>query len=259
MLGRSLIDALMPPESVDRIRIELATAVADEFPRHYEHELVAADGERRLVSWSVTCLTDDDGAIAHLVAVGTDITEQRRAAEALRISTDRLEGILEHATTRIAVKDRDGRYLLVNEAWRRSAGFDGTGHTDAELFPAQVAERGAATDAEVWSTGMALEYERHIGESTALVVKFPLRDDAGEIYAIGSIATDISERNRALAEARAASLAEVGVPRQHEPRDPHAAQRRDRHARAARGHAAQRRAARAGRHGASHPATRCSA
>ena len=39
------------------------------------------------------------------------------------------------------------------------------------------------------------------------MVKFPLRDDAGEIYAIGSIATDISERNRALAEARAASQA----------------------------------------------------
>ena len=39
------------------------------------------------------------------------------------------------------------------------------------------------------------------------MVKFPLRDDAGEIYAIGSVATDISERNRALAEARAASRA----------------------------------------------------
>ncbi len=52
-----------------------------------------------------------------------------------------------------------------------------------------------------------LEYEREIGEATALVVKFPLRDAAGEIYAIGSVATDISERNRALAEARAASRA----------------------------------------------------
>ena len=46
-----------------------------------------------------------------------------------------------------------------------------------------------------------------MGDTTALVVKFPLRDDAGEIYAIGSLATDISERNRALAEARAASQA----------------------------------------------------
>src|SRR6201999_4050067 len=37
--------------------------------------------------------------------------------------------------------------------------------------------------------------------------KSPLGDDAGEISAIGSVATDISERNRALAEARAASQA----------------------------------------------------
>ena len=59
----------------------------------------------------------------------------------------------------------------------------------------------------MWSTGRAVEYERTIGASTALVVKFPLRNDAGEIYAIGSVATDISERNRALAEARAASEA----------------------------------------------------
>ena len=63
------------------------------------------------------------------------------------------------------------------------------------------------TDREVWSTGRTVEYERTIGASTALVVKFPLRDEAGEIYAVGSVATDISERNRALAEARAASEA----------------------------------------------------
>ena len=52
-----------------------------------------------------------------------------------------------------------------------------------------------------------LEYEREIDGRTALVIKFPLRDAAGAIYAIGSVATDISERNRALAEARAASQA----------------------------------------------------
>ena len=207
MLGRSLIDALMPPDSVVAVRAELAGAVADEFPRHYEHGLLTAGGEQRLVSWTVACLVGDGGAIEHLVAIGNDVTEERRAAEALRISTDRLEGILEHTTTRIAVKDRDGRYLLVNRAWRLSAGFDGTGRTDAELFDADVAERAARTDSKVWQTGEALEYEREFAGATALVVKFPLRDAAGEIYAIGSIATDISERNRALAEARAASRA----------------------------------------------------
>ena len=207
VLGRSLIDTLMPPETAPQVRSVLAAARPDEFPRYYEHGLVTADGGRRLVSWSVTCLLDDAGAIAHLIAFGTDITEQRRSAEALRISTDRLQAILEHTTTRIAVKDRAGRYLLVNRAWMLAAGLDGTGRTDAELFAPDVAAQARRTDSEVWSTGVALEYERRIDDSTALVVKFPLRDGVGDIYAIGSIATDISERNRALAEARAASHA----------------------------------------------------
>ena len=207
MLGRSLIDALMPPESVTAVRAELAAAVAAEFPRHYEYELVTADGGRRMVSWDVTCLVDDAGAITHLVATGTDITEQRRAAEALRISTEWLEGILEHTTTRITVKDDEGRYLLVNRAWKEANGVDATGRTDAELFEPEVVEPVRRSDEEVWSTGRTVEYERTVGESTALVVKFPLRDELGEIYAIGSVATDITERNRALAEARAASEA----------------------------------------------------
>ena len=126
MLGRSLIDVLMPPEAEPALRTELASVRASDFPRHYEHELVAAGGERRLVAWSVTCLTDQEGAISYLIATGTDITEQRRAAEALRISTDRLQAILDHTTTTISVKDLGGRYVLVNKAWKRRAGTDGT-------------------------------------------------------------------------------------------------------------------------------------
>ena len=160
------------------------------------------------MSWTVACLTDDAGEITHLVATGTDVTETRRAADALRISTGWLEGILEHTTTRITVKDDEGRYLLVNRAWREAnGGVDPTGSTDAELFEPEVIEPVLRTDREVWNTGRLVEYERTLGDSTALVVKFPLRDDEGEIYAIGSVATDISERNRALAEARAASEA----------------------------------------------------
>jgi two-component system, sensor histidine kinase and response regulator len=207
VLGLSLIDKLMPPESFEALQAELAAAVAAEFPRHYEYPMVTADGGRRLVSWDVTCLLDDAGEITHLVATGTDVTQQRRAAEALRISTGWLEGILEHTTTRITVKDDEGRYLLVNRAWREANGVDATGQTDAELFPADVVEPVRRSDREVWSSGGTVEYERTQGESTALVVKFPLRDEAGEIYAIGSVATDITERNRALAEARAASEA----------------------------------------------------
>jgi two-component system sensor histidine kinase/response regulator len=209
MIGKSLIETLMPPESVKGVRAELAAAIATEFPRHYEHGLMTAEGGLRLVSWTVACLTDAAGEIRHLVATGTDVTETRRAADALRISTGWLEGILEHTTTRITVKDDEGRYLLVNRAWREAnGGLDPTGSTDVELFDdPEVVEPVLRTDREVWRTGTLVEYERTLGASTALVVKFPLRTDEGEIYAVGSVATDISERNRALAEAQAASEA----------------------------------------------------
>ena len=52
---------------------------------------------------------------------------------------------------------------------------------------------------------------------------------------------------------------EVRVPGQHEPRDPHAAERRDGHARAADGHRADARPARVRAHGGDVRATRCSA
>ena len=42
--------------------------------------------------------------------------------EDLRVQNDRLRGILEHTTTTISVKDRDGRYLLVNEQWHAGDG-----------------------------------------------------------------------------------------------------------------------------------------
>ena len=165
-------------------------------------------GERRLIAWAGTRLVDADGAISYVIGTGTDITEQRRAEERLRISNDRLQGILEHTAASIAVKDLEGRYLVVSRAWERVAGVSGVeGRTDRELFPAEQAEARLYGDREVVRTGAVVEWEREAGDLTLAVTSFPLRDEGGELYAIGSVATDISERRRALAEAIAASRA----------------------------------------------------
>ncbi len=210
VVGRALWEQLIPPEHVAFVREALVTTSPAAFPMSYELELATATGGRRLVAWEITCLTDEDGEVAHYISTGTDVTDARRAQEELRISTDRLEGILEYTTAAITVKDRDGRYLVVNRAWREALpGIDAIGRSDPELFPPALVEDIRNTDAEVLATGRPLEYERNDEARgvTWLVVKFPLRDAAGEIYAIGRIATDISDRNRALAQAVAASQA----------------------------------------------------
>ncbi|MDA0184187.1 response regulator [Solirubrobacter phytolaccae] len=129
--------------------------------------------------------------------------------EALRVQSDRLHGILNHTTTTISVKDRDGRYLLVNERWRETmgqVGVDVIGRTDDELFPPDVAARIRVTDLDVLRTGEAHEHERDLDSARAVhLVKFPLIAEDGSVYATGTMGTDVSERRRALAEAVDAS------------------------------------------------------
>ncbi|HEX6022195.1 MAG TPA: ATP-binding protein, partial [Solirubrobacter sp.] len=130
--------------------------------------------------------------------------------EDLRVQTDRLKGILDHTTTSISVKDRDGRYLLVNEQWRTAmgqVGVDVLGRTDDELFPPEIAAAIRVTDVEVLRTGQAGEFERDAATPGRLfhIVKFPLKDADGVVYATGTMGTDVTERQRALAEAVAAS------------------------------------------------------
>ncbi|HET6551140.1 MAG TPA: ATP-binding protein, partial [Solirubrobacter sp.] len=130
--------------------------------------------------------------------------------EDLRVQTDRLRGILDHTTTTIALKDRDGRYLLVNEQWRRAmgqVGVDVTGRTDDELFAPDVAARLRISDVEVLRTGEAHEFERdEVANGRVFhIVKFPLKAADGSVYATGTMGTDVTERKRALADAVEAS------------------------------------------------------
>jgi two-component system, sensor histidine kinase and response regulator len=88
LTGRTEADLLgrRPSEVVaghDRKLVEqrFTNVQPGDFPMYFDVEWTAAEGEDRLISWSITCLLDRSGRVSHLVAAGTDITEQRRALE----------------------------------------------------------------------------------------------------------------------------------------------------------------------------------
>jgi two-component system, sensor histidine kinase and response regulator len=132
--------------------------------------------------------------------------------EELRVAGDRLQGILDHAPTFISIKDPSGRYLLVSRSWEHLTGMstaDVAGKTDAELMPGRYAAPSRAADLEVVRSGELREYERDVvmpeGTTSYLTVKIPLKNDAGEVYAVATMATDITDRKRALFDAVEAS------------------------------------------------------
>ena len=106
------------------------------------------------------------------------------------------------------MKDLEGRYQLVNSQWERLFNIsreDMQGLNDFEIFPDDMARAFRVNDAHVVRSGQILKIDEIAphddGPHTYVSVKFPLRDQEGEIYAVAGISTDITERVAAEATA----------------------------------------------------------
>lgn len=142
--------------------------------------------------------------LSRLPAVIQVALERRRLRDTLQQNEARLQAFLENIPALTFIKDTGGRYLHVNRRHLDTLGFaedEVIGRTDAEIFGAELAAGFTAHDRQVLGKGAAMTFEEQAlhadGPHTYLVAKFPLRDAHGAVYALGGIATDITEREAA--------------------------------------------------------------
>lgn len=76
---------------------------------YYENEIMTSDGSLRMVAWHNTLLKDPSGAVIGTLSSGEDITEKRRAEEALKVSERKYRTILEESRDVIFVATPDLR------------------------------------------------------------------------------------------------------------------------------------------------------
>lgn len=206
ILGLELAETIIPVRHRDGHRRGLAhflaTGEGPVLDQVIEMSALRRDGHEFPVELSISPLTAGDT----LTFCGfiTDITERKRAEEAVRSSQQLLQAIIDNATAVIYVKDLEGRYLLLNRRYEELFQVDRTklaGKTDYDIFPRATADAFRAFDRQVLSAGRAVEAEEiapHAdGPHTYLSVKCPLLDANGLPYAVCGISTDITERKRA--------------------------------------------------------------
>ena len=192
------------PEDVEGVVGKWRSSVATGKPFEAEARLRRADGEYRLMLLRKVPLRDEAGSIVKWYGSAIDIEERKRAEQELRQAEEHIRAILEYSPNWIFLKDTEGRYLLVNREIERVFGVSQEqikGKTDSEISPPEQAAEYRANDLKVLRAGLTMEFEEiallEDGPHTSIVHKFPLFDTHGNIYAIGGVATDITERKRA--------------------------------------------------------------
>lgn len=121
----------------------------------------------------------------------------------LRTSEGRLRSVVDSSEAIIYIKDTAGRYLLANRQLAELVGLDAreiVGRTDGEVFGSAAAAAFSANDRLVIEARCAMEFEERVRDDSVspvyLSAKFPLFTERGEIYGVGGISTDITQRKQ---------------------------------------------------------------
>jgi PAS domain S-box-containing protein len=97
---------------------------ADGVVLEFEFEAYRKDGSRIWVSENVRAVRDESGAVLYFEGACLDITERKRAEEALRESEERYRDLVENSREFICTHDLDGLVLSANRAAVELLGYD---------------------------------------------------------------------------------------------------------------------------------------
>lgn len=177
------------------------------------------DGVEITCEWHGVAL--DDALHCELRELDAEIASQQRQRF--------MQALADRSPLGIFAKQADGRYLYVNEEFARSVGRTPeqiVGRDDFAIFSPEIAATLRSHDRDLLAADAPLSREdAGVGpdaDRTYWSLKFPLRDDQGELLAICGIVNDISglrraerersELQRQVIESQQAALAELSTP-----------------------------------------------
>ena len=82
-----------------------------------ENENMRSSGERVWIAWTNKPIFDKDGHLQEILCVGNDISDRKRAEEALKESEDRFKTLSDKSPLGMSLINADGQYEYVNPAF----------------------------------------------------------------------------------------------------------------------------------------------
>ncbi|MEI7832885.1 MAG: PAS domain S-box protein [bacterium] len=197
--------AITHPDDVAESRECIRRLLAKECATyHMEKRYRHTDGHYVWTDVSTTLFRDSQDQPRYFITGILDISLRKQAEDTLRESEAKYRTLVENIPQKILMKDRDYRWVSINENLASDFGFrpeEVVGKTDDDLFSPELAAKYHADDVRIMDTGKTEELEeRYIvdGNETWIdIIKTPVRDTTGEIVGILGVFWDITERKQA--------------------------------------------------------------
>ncbi|MGZ3590676.1 MAG: PAS domain S-box protein, partial [Thermodesulfobacteriota bacterium] len=172
----------------------------------FEEEIIRKDGTREIYELSVSLIRDSEGKPIGFRGISRDITERKRAEEALRESEEKYRTILESIQEDYFEVDLAGNCTFANDARCRSLGYtkeELIGMNNRQFEDKENAKKVYQAFNRVYKTGEPLrsfdeEVIRKDGTKAFSELSVSLiRDSEGKPIGFRGISRDITERKRA--------------------------------------------------------------
>ncbi|MBZ0304006.1 MAG: PAS domain-containing protein, partial [Anaerolineae bacterium] len=210
MVGKADVDFNPRKDETIHFRHDDAEVVRTRQPKFIPEEPLtnAVTGETRWYQTTKIPLIAEDGQPVQLLGVATDITDRKRAQDALKTQRNFLRKIIDLDTSFIFAKDEQGRFTLANKALATHYGTTpeemvGKADLDFNRQPHEI-EHLRRDDSEVIRTCQPKFIPEEAltnvvtGETRWYqTIKIPLISEDGQSVQLLGVATDITDRKRA--------------------------------------------------------------
>ena len=120
LLGNRFIDFLPDSDAIE-VREFLGSFEPEASVKTVEHRVIRSDGDERWHQWTDRAIYDEVGTLIEFQSVVRDITDRKRTEVALKKSEELNRAVLGSLRDQIAVLDRRGEIIAVNDGWTRFA------------------------------------------------------------------------------------------------------------------------------------------
>ena len=200
-----VIARVIHPDDRDAVEKSNMSVIKNKKPVPLEYRVVWPDGTVRTV-WAEAgeLESNDAGNPMILTGIVQDITERKRAEEALNKERSLVRALMDNVPDHIYFKDAESRFIMMNKSQAERFGLSDPGQaegkTDFDFFTEEHARQAYEDEQRIIRTGLPVvaveEKETWPGHRDTWVstTKIPLSDENGNIIGTFGISRDITER-----------------------------------------------------------------